>query len=240
MPGTSISIKYPLALDESGGLCDIETVSERGAFGCLNCQDPMVALLGSKRSHHFSHRPNGVCSSESFLHKAAKRCVVEGFAAAKARGAEYKAGFRCASCGRHDYLDLTPYGVACLAEYRLPNSEFRSDVAFLDDVGHVMLAVEVVVSNPPNPEKLAYYQRSGINVLIVRPEMHSVTWLRRNIYVTEAPLPRHLCEYDDRRIREETSRLFWFWWHRDREEAQLIAEVDGFRRRRELMRRQSA
>ena len=77
------SIKYHFAL-EGNEVIPIEKVdkNERHAhtYKCMGCGAEMIAKIGEKKAPHFAHKGNGEnCSSETYLHKLAKRLIREKF-----------------------------------------------------------------------------------------------------------------------------------------------------------------
>ena len=76
-------IKYHFAL-EGNDVVPIEKVikEERHlhSYRCMGCDAEMIAKIGEKKKPHFAHKGNGEnCSSETYLHKLAKRLIREKF-----------------------------------------------------------------------------------------------------------------------------------------------------------------
>ena len=77
------NIKYDFAL-EGNDVVPIEKVikEERHlhSYRCMGCGAEMIAKIGEKKKPHFAHKGNGEnCSSETYLHKLAKRLIREKF-----------------------------------------------------------------------------------------------------------------------------------------------------------------
>lgn len=77
------NIKYHFAL-EGNEVIPIEKVdkNERHAhtYKCMGCGAEMIAKIGEKKAPHFAHKVNVEnCSSETYLHKLAKRLIREKF-----------------------------------------------------------------------------------------------------------------------------------------------------------------
>ncbi len=83
--GTSISAgncKLTYALNADGDLVHIDTVPNGDACGCFctKCKEPLIARNGgTKKQHHFAHKPNSNCqgSYETTLHMLAKEIINE-------------------------------------------------------------------------------------------------------------------------------------------------------------------
>ena len=79
----SKQIKYGYCVDEKGELVHINSLTDvtrhaRKLF-CLQCGQEMVANLGNKKAWYFSHKAETACDGESYLHKLAKRLILEKF-----------------------------------------------------------------------------------------------------------------------------------------------------------------
>lgn len=76
-------IKYSYCIDENNNLIHINNVTKATRHNCklfcLQCGQEMVANLGPQRARHFSHKANSACNGESYLHKLAKRRILEKF-----------------------------------------------------------------------------------------------------------------------------------------------------------------
>lgn len=76
----SSNVLYRYALASDGSLVDVATLdptNRGGPYTCLSCGGSLVPKLGAVVSHHFAHRSDAPCSSESYLHKLAKRVFVQ-------------------------------------------------------------------------------------------------------------------------------------------------------------------
>lgn len=76
-------IKYSYCLNENLELVHIKSVSRENrhnhTFRCLECGQPLIAKIGTKKPPHFAHRADTTCNGESYLHKLAKRRICEQF-----------------------------------------------------------------------------------------------------------------------------------------------------------------
>jgi hypothetical protein len=79
-------MKNLYALDKHERLVHIKDVNrdEKGKYTCCACNGELIARKGKIKAHHFSHKSEGNCSYESYLHKVSKliffteysRCLV--------------------------------------------------------------------------------------------------------------------------------------------------------------------
>lgn len=76
-------VQYPYAIDELGKLVYIGSLSKEirslHSYFCPYCGSPMVACLGEKNTHYFSHVIRDGCSVESYIHKTAKLILLRRF-----------------------------------------------------------------------------------------------------------------------------------------------------------------
>lgn len=75
----SDKIKYSYAKNENGDIVNIEDAKKGEKYFCIGCGDEMIVRLGGVRVHHFSHKSNNNCNEETYLHKLAKRKIVDLF-----------------------------------------------------------------------------------------------------------------------------------------------------------------
>lgn len=74
MSGVSDSAQYTYGLDVSGALTHIKN-AERGApYTCPGCKAELTPVLGKLKIRHYRHF-KGNCSSETYLHKCAKKAI---------------------------------------------------------------------------------------------------------------------------------------------------------------------
>lgn len=74
-------ITFHNATDADGHIVHIDEVTRENRaehYYCVGCGEEMSAVLGDKLEHHFRHK-KAHCSWESYLHKLAKRKIVEKF-----------------------------------------------------------------------------------------------------------------------------------------------------------------
>ena len=77
-------IKHHYALNEQGRLVSIKQAylerNDSHKYHCLGCGAGMITRLGEVRTWHFAHRADEAhCSTETYLHKLAKRLIKEKF-----------------------------------------------------------------------------------------------------------------------------------------------------------------
>ena len=76
-------IKYGYSLNENNELVHISSVSaedrHRHTYHCLECGHPLVARIGQTNTPHFAHDADTACDGESYLHKLAKRRILNKF-----------------------------------------------------------------------------------------------------------------------------------------------------------------
>lgn len=67
-------MKNLYAFNNSGNLIHINQVDkmQKDSFTCCQCNNPLIARKGKIKAHHFSHKQEGNCNYETYLHKIAK------------------------------------------------------------------------------------------------------------------------------------------------------------------------
>lgn len=144
----------------------------------MGCGAEMVPVLGKIREWHFRHKSEGKvnCQSETYLHKLAKRTVVEGFAAAKGEGRPYylvlpqeqicrrweeRFGIVCQQGYGKINHNLTKYFDVVQDEVRVDG--FISDVLFSLIIGNDKFLLEISVTHCCEEEKKC----SGLKIVEV-------------------------------------------------------------------------
>lgn len=62
--------EFTIALDEHSNRVNISAVDEHKKYKCINCGEPMMAVLGKEREHHFRHQViSQTCKHDYWLHK---------------------------------------------------------------------------------------------------------------------------------------------------------------------------
>lgn len=97
-------MKNLYALDKNNSLIHIQSVNKelKEKFHCCNCGGELIARKGKVKAHHFSHKADGNCSYESYLHKVAKIKFYEQYSECLKLKVpffiDYKTELTCSSC----------------------------------------------------------------------------------------------------------------------------------------------
>lgn len=178
------NIKYHFAL-EGNKIIPIEMVdkNERHAhtYTCMGCGAEMTAKMGNKNAWHFAHKvqDEGNCSSETYLHKLAKRLIREKFESSPSFWIQYNQVGLCLSykeC-RFKYKqedscqvfktvkhDLKQYYDLCQEE--IPIEGFIADL-LLSSSTHAdrnPVLIEIYVTHKSTEEKL----KSGLRIIEIK------------------------------------------------------------------------
>jgi len=131
----------------------------------------MRVRRGFKRRAHFAHINkdfDSICNPETVLHKAFKIALHERFQEHIVKPLPLPINWHCLKCGQRHEGNILRKARASRLEYDV--GDFTADVALLDECQKTICAIEVAVTNPPNEEKVAYYKRNGIWLVIFRLE----------------------------------------------------------------------
>lgn len=175
-----MAIRYRFARSTDDQLIDVQAMQaadrRRGApFSCLSCERELIPALGEIQDHHFRHKHEQDCSSETYRHQLAKRifaatyerCVREGqpfHLIQSAHGScsfyQDRFGFTCTRVEpTHD--DLTHYFERVSVE--AAREGFRADILLWSEHREDYLFIEMVVTHECDPAKL----NSGIRIIEV-------------------------------------------------------------------------
>lgn len=72
-----MAVQIALALNNSGNFVHISDVSASGSWRCPACGGEVIPKKGDLKAHHFAHKADTNCSSESVIHALAKSVLIE-------------------------------------------------------------------------------------------------------------------------------------------------------------------
>ncbi|QXP78436.1 MULTISPECIES: competence protein CoiA family protein [Winogradskyella] len=105
-------MKNLYALNEKKCLIHIGSAKKelKEKYTCCNCGSELIARKGKIKAHHFSHKSEGNCSYESYLHKVSKIKFHEIYTQClknkKPFYVEYKTKLTCVSCKTIDNINI--------------------------------------------------------------------------------------------------------------------------------------
>jgi uncharacterized protein YlaI len=145
-------LKVPFAHDPAAGIIWPDHAQKGITYLCPNCQEKLIFRAGEIKRHHFAHKPNGVCSQETVLHKSAKLLVQVAVRAWKlGKAAVPEVVRQCGNCHESSPQPLPGKVTDALLEYRLPDG-FVSDVALMQGA-RAVAAIEVHVTHAVDEKK---------------------------------------------------------------------------------------
>ena len=188
----SDSIQYPFAFDENNNLVFIEDIEVKHrhdhTYHCPGCGHKMLPRLGEHNAKHFAHGENHKCGVESYIHKVAKRILVDRFndrsrpftikmwthlICKQKDECKYFEKYKCEDSELNEY-DLHPvYDLPAVEEVRLKctsGETFQPDVILRSSsIHHNPIYLEVYHKHKSSPEKT----KSGQHII----EIHVVDLL---------------------------------------------------------------
>lgn len=167
MPAT-----YRFALDSRGRICPVDSLSRQeaavlGPFTCIDCDGNLTPKLGPKNVKHFAHASAADCGGETYLHKLGKRLFIETYSTCLQNSRPFtlglltkhqcvshqeRLGLSCEFERLKDY-DITGHFDEILEEE--PFGGFTPDVLLRSKKSGEAIFVEIAVSHPCAPEKIA-------------------------------------------------------------------------------------
>lgn len=203
-------IRYRYALSAARELVDVHTMhrSRRTAgapFTCLSCERELIPALGEVQAHHFRHKHDQDCSSETYRHQLAKRVFV----------AEYE---RCLREGRPFQLVRQTHGRCSFYkeqfDFTCPRTEsrrhdltrwfdrvdvevvrngFRADVLLWSERHEEFVFVEMAVTHACEPSK----QQSGVRIIEISIETEEDALALRRPHIDDRADGVHLYNFQD-------------------------------------------
>jgi len=166
-------VKYQNAFDETGRLVSINELNADNRYQhkyfCIGCGAELKPRLGNVKAHHFYHIDSThPCSGETYLHKLAKKKLMEKFYSSPEfivaffriltckdeKACEfYSAGY----CKKEilEEFDVKKYYDTCTEEQSLDNGKYQADICISDSSGkNSPILIEICVSHKSEKEKL--------------------------------------------------------------------------------------
>lgn len=166
-------VKYRNAYDESGRLVSITDVNADNRYlhkyFCVGCGAELKPRLGSVNAHHFYHIDSThPCSGETYLHKLAKKKLVEKFYSSREFIIAFYRVLTCMeekdcefysiwSCKKEilEEFDVKKYYDTCKEEQSLDDGKYQADICISDSSGrNSPILIEICVSHKSEKEKL--------------------------------------------------------------------------------------
>lgn len=166
------NIKYRYALDNNSRVVDISSNSvDKGKdYICLSCNKVLRPIRGDVRQHHFRHKVQADCSTETYLHNLAKRIFAQTYQGCLDNNQPYTVCYqvpvRCNYCNdrgpcdvshQMQSYDLTKHFKNIVVEAR--NEGFVPDI--LLSSGSNSLYIEIAVTHFIEEKKTS----SGIRIV---------------------------------------------------------------------------
>ena len=166
-------VKYRNAYDESGRLVSIAEINDDNRYHhkyfCVGCGAELKPRLGTINAHHFYHIDSiHPCSGETYLHKLAKKKLIEQFYSSKEFIVAYYRVLTCMDkkeCEFYSYrsckkeileeFNIKKYYDTCKEEQSVDNGKYQADICISDSSGkHSPILIEICVSHKSEKEKL--------------------------------------------------------------------------------------
>ncbi len=161
-----IKLLYTSALDSKSTLVTALQAEKGDKYSCPLCQGEMILRKSGKegpgsRRPHFAHKaltPN--CTPEGVLHHSFKMMLANILSVKLANNEPFPLSFTCGHCGEVHEANLLKITKEVAVEKNLGTC--IPDIALIDKNGKPYLAIEIVVTHPPEEETLEYYRKNNI------------------------------------------------------------------------------
>ena len=184
------------AEDETGNLIHINNAKKGVKYYCSDpeCKKEIIFRnsgktgKGSKRPH-FSHKKGTAphCSPERALHEIFKKKLIDLLEKHKTENRPFIINWGCCSCCYKNSGNLLERIASIKEEYTL--GKYRADIALLNKENRALVAIEVVVTHPPEKEVLQYYKDNRITLvqinLISEEDLIKVEEIAKNPHIVD-------------------------------------------------------
>lgn len=164
-------IMYPFALDAGGKVVAAVDALAGENYFCITCQHPMFIRAGLINRPHFAHSVElNTCSPETALHLVAKETIRQGIELALDECRPYPFVWHCLDCYGTNQANLAITPRRILVEKSVYG--VRPDLLAINEAGHPLVAIEVVVTHAPEASTLAVYRENKLPVVVIG----DITW----------------------------------------------------------------
>jgi ssDNA-binding Zn-finger/Zn-ribbon topoisomerase 1 len=145
-------LQVPYGLEPSGRLIKAAHAEKSISYSCPACLSQLVLRAGEVNVRHFGHRADGSCSSESIIHKTAKK-LLEQAISDNAVGINNKLQIQCwcPECGA-EHAPHIPINTFTAAKQEVAIGTFICDVVAYKETD-IALALEVLHSHKVSTPK---------------------------------------------------------------------------------------
>jgi len=167
-------IQYPVAYNRNGKIINIQFAEKHGFYICPGCKGRMIANLGDCKQHYFSHYVDSstsieeriyasecIKSNESYLHNAFKTGLYNLLKTKIDNQEPFLITWTPSNIGLQEMNLLE---LVNKIEIETKVDELRPDITLYDKQGIACVAIEIVVCNPPNKNKLKYFSDNKITL----------------------------------------------------------------------------
>ena len=146
---------------------------------CAGCGEGLVARKGNQVAHHFAHGSESTCKGETVLHKVAKLIVAEKIKKCLQEKRSLPIEWACDCC--YDFHEGNLVKVVAGVEIEKSLGTARPDILLTDGHGTPRVAVEIVVTHPPEPSTVEFYRANKITMVTIEVEaLEDLDELRRD------------------------------------------------------------
>jgi len=217
-------IQYRYAKTEEGEEVDIYQLEiKQGKYKCIGCDNEMIAHFWDGKAHHFQHKADFSCSTETYLHKLAKTVFFDTFNECLTKGEPFNIEFT--GYGQCEHYKKK-YDMQCsnetLRKFNLLDffsnisieeieGDFKPDIKLFNKKTNEQLFIEIKVTHESSYKKIGSEYRI---IEIAINEENDIKCIRNRIICEE---PGKIRFYNFKRefpedCKGECKKVFNFIW----------------------------
>ena len=190
-------VLYQYALNANLELINIESVKNGVEYYCPGCKNKMIPKCGNIKQHHFAHKPSSelnvsekktllAClqSSESYLHNAFKTGLYQILKDKIEHREPFMVHWNASNLGNQVKNLLEDVDSIEIEKF---SGTIKPDITLYDKYSKAKIAIEIVVHNKPDKEKLAYYSENKIELFEIDLDSSNLDVLNCIKTVSETP-----------------------------------------------------
>ena len=163
--------------DEEGHIIHVNEAERGGIYTCPLCRERIVARNeGKSQRPHFAHfkKTESGCNGETLLLHLFRQKAVELLNEHILKKEAFLLHWSCPLCNRHYEKDILQQVNSLATDF--PIDGHQPDITLLDDKGHPLFAIQLIIRRKLTKKTLHFYEEKGI--ILIQISLEEDDWMR--------------------------------------------------------------
>ena len=163
--------------DEEGRIIHINEAERGGIYTCPLCQERIIARNeGKSQRPHFAHfkKTEAGCSGETLLFHLFRQKAIDILKGHISRKEAFPIRWSCPLCNRLYEKDMLQQVASLAIDFSIEGH--HPDITLLDDKGHPLFAIKLLIRRKLTKKTLHFYEEKGI--ILLQISLEEDDWMR--------------------------------------------------------------